>query len=86
MRITPWTTKARLGSMLRKVMSVPMSWRMRTAMIGPVTPPRPPARLTPPSTMAATLSSVYGPGTGDPMVVAAVRLSPASAANRPPIM
>ena len=55
-------------------------------MIGPVTPPRPPARLTPPSTMAATLSSVYGPGTGDPMLVVAVRLSPANAANRPPIM
>ena len=36
-------------------------------MIGPTTPPpRPPARLTPPRTMAATLSSVYGPGTGRP--------------------
>ena len=33
-----------------------------TAMIGPRTPPRPPARLTPPSTIAATLWSVYEPG------------------------
>ena len=68
---------------LRNVMSVRMSWRMRTATIGPNTPPRPPARLTPPSTIAATLSSVYGPGTGVPMPVLAVRLRPPSAANRP---
>ena len=54
-----------------------------TAMIGPDTPPRPPARLTPPRTTAATLSSVYGPGTGVPIPVLAVSASPASAANRP---
>ena len=66
-------------------MSVRMSWRMSTATIGPKTPPRPPARLTPPRTTAATLSRVYGPGTGVPIPVLAVRLRPASAANRPPI-
>ena len=53
-------------------MSVRISWRMTTATIGPKTPPRPPARLTPPSTTAATLSSVYGPGTGVPIPVLAV--------------
>ena len=53
-------------------MSVRISWRMTTATIGPKTPPRPPARLTPPSTTAATLRSVYGPGTGVPMPVLAV--------------
>ena len=52
-------------------------------MIGPTTPPRPPARLTPPSTTAATLSRVYGPGTGEPMVVVAVSDRPARAANSP---
>ena len=52
-------------------------------MMGPTTPPRPPARLTPPRTTAATLNSVYGPGTGLPMPVLAVRLRPPSAANRP---
>ena len=45
-------------------MSVRMSCRMKTAMIGPTMPPRPPARLTPPRTTAATLGSVYGPGIG----------------------
>ena len=52
-------------------------------MIGPTTPPRPPARLTPPRTTAATLSSVYGPGTGVPMPVLAVSARPPSAANSP---
>ena len=64
-------------------MSVRISWRMTTAMIGPKTPPRPPARLTPPRTTAATLGSVYGPGIGSPMPVVAVTLRPPSAANRP---
>ena len=54
-----------------------------TATIGPKTPPRPPARLTPPRTTAATLSSVYGPGTGVPMLVLAVSDKPASVAKRP---
>ena len=85
MRITPWTTIARLGLMLRNVMSVRMSCRMRTATIGPKTPPRPPARLTPPSTMAATLSQRVRPGHRRADRVLAVRLSPASAANRPVI-
>ncbi len=66
-------------------MSVWISWRTTTATIGPKTPPRPPARLTPPSTTAATLSSVYGPGTGVPIPVLAVRDRPANAANRPVI-
>ena len=33
-----------------------------TAMIGPTTPPRPPARLTPPRTIAATLCERVRPG------------------------
>ena len=66
MRMTPWTTTARFVLTLRNVMSVRISWRITTATIGPKTPPRPPARLTPPRTIAATLSSVYGPGTGCP--------------------
>ena len=45
-------------------MSVRISWRMTTAMIGPKTPPRPPARLTPPSTTAATPAACTGPGIG----------------------
>ena len=53
-----------------------------TPTIGPTMPPRPPARLTPPSTIAATLWSVYGPGTGDPIPVLAVRASPPSAAEQ----
>ena len=35
---------------------------MKTATIGPARPPRPPARLTPPSTMAATLEQRVGAG------------------------
>ena len=57
-RMSPWTTVARLVLTLRKVMSVRINWRITTATIGPNTPPRPPARLTPPRTTAATLSSV----------------------------
>ena len=67
MRIAPWATRAKFESTRRKVRSVWISCRMTTATIGPKTPPRPPARLTPPRTTAATLSSVYGPGTGEPM-------------------
>ena len=44
---------------------------MKTATIGPTRPPRPPARLTPPRTMAATLEQRVGPGTGAPMPVLA---------------
>ena len=61
-RMSPWRTVARLVLTSRKVMSVRISWRITTARIGPKTPPRPPARLTPPRTTAATLSRVYGPG------------------------
>ena len=68
--------RRRPGSVLtlRKVMSVRIrTGGSTTATMGPKTPPRPPARLTPPRTTAATLSSVYGPGTGVPMPVLAVR-------------
>ena len=62
-RMTPWTTVGEVG-VRRRGRSGPSgsAARMKTATIGPTTPPRPPARLTPPSTTAATLSSVYGPG------------------------
>ena len=66
MRITPWIAVDRLGLTPSKVRSVRTSWRITHATIGPTIPPRPPARLTPPSTIAATLWSVYGPGTGEP--------------------
>ena len=52
-------------------------------MIGPTTPPRPPARLTPPRTIAATLCRVYGPGNGEPPAVLAVIARPPNAQNRP---
>ncbi len=64
-------------------MSVWIRDRIITATIGPNTPPRPPARLTPPRTTAATLISVYAPGTGAPTPVLAVSARPPSAANRP---
>ena len=85
MRITPWMAVDRLGFTPSKVRSVRTSWRITHATIGPTIPPRPPARLTPPSTIAATLWSVYGPGTGDPEPVAAVSASPPNAQNSPPI-
>ena len=47
-------------------MSVRMSWRMTTATMGPKTPPRPPARLTPPRTTAATLMQGVRPGDRGP--------------------
>ena len=46
-RITPCATSARFGSKSRNVMSFWISWSTTTATIGPKTPPRPPARLTP---------------------------------------
>ena len=82
-RIAPCATSVMFESTWRKVRSVWISWRITTATIGPKTPPRPPARLTPPRTTAATLSSVYGPGTGVPMPVLAVSESPPRAENRP---
>src|SRR6185369_13707441 len=75
-RIAPWIAVDQLGSTPAKNRSVRTSARTMTAMIGPRTPPRPPARLTPPSTMAATLWSVYEPGTGAPTPPVAVRASP----------
>ena len=45
-------------------MSVRISWRMTTAMIGPTMPPRPPARLTPPRTTAATPGACTGRASG----------------------
>ena len=65
-RMTPWATTARFGSKPRNVMSVRISWRMTTATIGPKMPPRPPARLTPPRTTAATLEQRVGPGNRRP--------------------
>ena len=62
--ITPWMTVENAGSTPRKSRSARIRPRMKMPMIGPSRPPRPPARLTPPSTMAATLRSRYGPGTG----------------------
>ena len=81
--ITPWMTVENAGSTPRKSRSARISPRMKIPMIGPSNPPRPPARLTPPSTMAATLSRRYGPGTGWPMPVLAVSASPPSAAKNP---
>ena len=43
-------------------MSVRISWRMRTATIGPKTPPRPPARLTPPRTIGGHAQQRVRPG------------------------
>ena len=57
-RIPPWATVVRLLLRLRNVMSLRMSCRITTATRAPKTPPRPPARLTPPRTIAATLWSV----------------------------
>src|SRR4029450_9769041 len=45
-RMIPCATRARFVSRLRKVMSDRISDRMRTATIGPKTPPRPPAGTT----------------------------------------
>ena len=81
--ITPWMTVEKAGSTPRKSRSARIKPRMKMPMIGPSSPPRPPARLTPPITMAATLSRRYGPGTGWPMPVLAVSASPPSAAKNP---
>ena len=56
--ITPWMTVVKFGSTPRKVRSARIRASTKTATTGPTNPPRPPARLTPPSTMAATLNSV----------------------------
>ena len=58
---------------------------MKTARIGPRRPPRPPARLTPPRTIAATPWRVYGPGVGVPIPVLIVRVRPPAAAKSPVI-
>ena len=56
--MAPSTMMATLGLRRRNVRSVRTSRRMKTATIGPEMPPRPPPRVTPPSTTAATLSRV----------------------------
>src|SRR5260370_42675550 len=61
-----------------------MSDRMYAAAIGPSIPPRPPARLTPPSTIADTPLNVYSvPASGEPTPVVIDRPSPPHAAKNP---
>src|SRR6185369_3368276 len=57
-RIAPWMTVERLELAPSRVRSVRTRASTNTATIGPATPPLPPARLTPPRTIAATPSSV----------------------------
>src|SRR6185436_16333469 len=62
------------------------SVRQKAAATGPTSPPLPPARLTPPSTAAATEFSVMKlPEYGVPMPVVAVSARPDIAAKKPPI-
>src|SRR5690606_622764 len=55
------------GSTDNSVRSVRSRRSTNTATIGPTRPPRPPPSTTPPSTVAATLASRYGPGMGAPI-------------------
>ena len=61
-RMRPARTVERFVLTPRNVMSVRIRARTKTAMIGPARPPRPPARLTPPRTTAATLEQRVRPG------------------------
>ena len=54
----PWITWPKLGSMLRKMRSAGIRVSTKAAMTGPTMPPRPPTRLTPPITTAASPLSV----------------------------
>ncbi len=54
----PWITVPTLASIPMKVRIVLIWVRTNAAAMGPSKPPRPPVRLTPPTTTAATLFRV----------------------------
>ena len=54
----PWITWPKFGSMFKKMRSAGMRVSTKAAMTGPMIPPRPPVRLTPPMTTAASPLSV----------------------------
>src|SRR5262249_16156168 len=56
--MVPWMTSAQLLSTPFRIRSVFTSVSTNAPMIGPMSPPTPPRRETPPSTTAATLFSV----------------------------